>query len=77
MKEPLYTKIRAMLIAADFTHTRSIESQDPLTPEHRFEFWSGSKGSVVLQIWRDGAGVAAYCDWGLGLTMDELEGALK
>lgn len=45
-------------------------------PEIRFEVWTGPKGVVIVQVWKDGHGCEAYANWPLGSTSDDLKAAL-
>jgi len=47
-----------------------------IIPETHFEVWGGAKGTLILQVWKDGNGVATYADWPLGHTFDELKAAI-
>lgn len=62
-------RVRALLRQAGY---RMIKHQGAHT---RLEFWSGKKGTVIVQDW--GAdGCTTYADWPLGTTFEQLEIAL-
>ncbi len=44
--------------------------------EDCFQVWAGRKGTLILQVWKDGHGVSTYADWALGHTFEELKAAL-
>lgn len=47
-----------------------------LIPESHFEVWGGRKGTLIMQVWKDGNGCSTYADWSLGHTFDQLKEAL-
>lgn len=47
-----------------------------LTPEDHFELWAGPKGTLILQVWKDGNGVHVLGTMGLGSTFEDLKAAL-
>jgi hypothetical protein len=59
-----------------FSATKQFGYANPESRFCRFEIWGGPKGTLILQIWKDGNGVSAYADWPLGHTFTELEKAL-
>jgi hypothetical protein len=78
-ENPAYETTVQLLRAARYDCIRSfvaIRQPRCINPEIRFEIWAGRRGTLILQVWKDGNGVSAYADWPLGHTFTELEKAL-
>lgn len=46
------------------------------TEKNTLEFYTGPKGTIILQFWEDGS-VTTFAEWPLGHTWEELEEALQ
>ena len=83
MKQPIanpgYDKTRAILIQKDYfcasQFTRKAQ-RGIVLPELCFEIWTGPKGCVMVQVWKDGNGCDVYTNWTVGHTFGELQAAL-
>jgi hypothetical protein len=42
----------------------------------RLEIWTGPKGVLIVQVWKDDNGCSTYANWPTGNTFDELEAML-
>lgn len=76
---PAYESTTAILREAGYNRLSEFKRQQLpgyLIPETHFEVWAGRKGTLILQVWKDGHGVATYADWPLGHTFDALKEAL-
>lgn len=78
MDNPAYEKTCDILREAGYQRLDSF-SRGPTfarPPEDHFEIWAGRKGTLILQVWSDGNGVATYNNWSMGYTFDQLKAAL-
>lgn len=61
-------------------HRRNVFKRQQLRgficPEDHFEVFTGPKGVIFLQVWKDGNGVNVMGNWPFGSTFEELKAAL-
>ncbi len=76
---PGYDRTAKVLIDAGYRCASEFERKPERgfnIPELRFEIWIGTKGCVMVQVWKDGCGCDVYTNWHVGHTDDELKAAL-
>lgn len=56
----------------NYRHTMTVEGPG----NSQLEFWLGSKGTMIVQVWPSGNGVTTYCDWLTGSSFEQLEAIL-
>lgn len=79
-QEKIETTAREILRKKGFRPVSEIPSpkgRNVICHWSRLEIWTGPKGVVIMQHWKDGSGVHCYADWPLGNTWEELDAALK
>ena len=74
-----YNKVCVALQASAYKVIRHhrIDLEKEEKPDLIIEWWSGPKGTVIVQREAGQPGVQTFCDWPLGNTFDELEFALE
>lgn len=74
-----HEKARAILRSKGYQLINSCDgpaaSSSPAKSPSKLEFWSGQRGTIILQLWHS-LGVSTYCDWVMGNDWDEFLAAL-
>ncbi len=76
---PGYDQTAKVLIEAGYRCASEFKRQQLPgynVPEVRFEIWVGTKGCVMVQVWKDGCGCDVYINWATGHTDKSLKTAL-
>lgn len=76
---PGYDRTIRILHEKDYRRLDSFErkaERGQLVPETHWEIWAGPKGTLVLQVWKDGNGVHVLGTMGLGQTDEDLRAVL-